>query len=505
MTPEERTAVLEQEWTDRQAQEAFENLEALRDTGVWPNGAPVWARQAAEAIGCSAGSTNIQLIGYERCARAFAEALRSHPSDRYLLNEAEREAVHEGLVFLEERDFPEAAKILRAILNRSSSTFRPDWASPPGHTIADIMKDRGLDTADLCRMTGLHPAAVPLLLDGQLCINERLASRLAEGLGTTTAFWLNREGNYRVALTRIDASYVPQGLAAECLTMLGEALDGPPKGQPNTLLAMTREVCQRVRQARSQLKIGVAALLWRDGQVLMHQRKGSHGAGTWSFPGGHLDPGETPKNTIRREVQEETGLIVPEDQFGPRTFTTDVFEVEGKRYITLYLEANCPASFGEPRVMEPTKCVEWRWVTPGEWPGELFLPIKNLLRDHPELLARQGAAPKPAPTTSSEFPRRICVDRMTPAELAIRDAMGAVEEAGCDVRLTYAVVLLGEAQERVADFVDGVRPLEMIPEDEGVVRLRTLLTEVTNRYKPQVWGSDGERNLWEAIERETSR
>lgn len=54
------------------------------------------------------------------------------------------------------------------------------------------------------------------------------------------------------------------------------------------------------------------------------------------------------------------------------------------------------------------------------------------------------------------IPRRICVDRMTPAELAIREAVLAVEAAGADPRLTDAVVLLHQARERVADFVDGV-------------------------------------------------
>jgi hypothetical protein len=45
---------------------------------------------------------------------------------------------------------------------------------------------------------------------------------------------------------------------------------------------------------------------------------------------------------------------------------------------------------------------------------------------------------------------------MVPAELAIREAMVAVEEMGCDTRLTDAVNLLHKAQDAVADFVDGV-------------------------------------------------
>ncbi len=57
---------------------------------------------------------------------------------------------------------------------------------------------------------------------------------------------------------------------------------------------------------------------------------------------------------------------------------------------------------------------------------------------------------------SNDIPRRSRLYEMTPAELAITEAMEKVEQAGCDVRLTKAVVLLGRARDRVADFVDGV-------------------------------------------------
>lgn len=55
------------------------------------------------------------------------------------------------------------------------------------------------------------------------------------------------------------------------------------------------------------------------------------------------------------------------------------------------------------------------------------------------------------------LPRRIFIDKMTPAELAIRNAVIEVEKMGADTRLTDAVVLLTKAQARVADFVDGVK------------------------------------------------
>lgn len=62
---------------------------------------------------------------------------------------------------------------------------------------------------------------------------------------------------------------------------------------------------------------------------------------------------------------------------------------------------------------------------------------------------------------TDSFPRRICMDEWTPAELAIHEAVQAVEEAGADVRLTRAVILLQRARESVADYVDGA------PRDEG--------------------------------------
>jgi hypothetical protein len=67
--------------------------------------------------------------------------------------------------------------------------------------------------------------------------------------------------------------------------------------------------------------------------------------------------------------------------------------------------------------------------------------------------------------TEWQIPRRNQLDRNTPAELAIREAMLAVEEAGCDVLLTDAVNLLSQAREKVADYVDRKIEKEPHPHD----------------------------------------
>jgi hypothetical protein len=60
----------------------------------------------------------------------------------------------------------------------------------------------------------------------------------------------------------------------------------------------------------------------------------------------------------------------------------------------------------------------------------------------------------------NEIPRRCYVERWVPAEQAISDAVQAVEVMGADVRLTEAVILLSEARDKVADYVDGTDGLK---------------------------------------------
>jgi HTH-type transcriptional regulator/antitoxin HigA len=69
--------------------------------------------------------------------------------------------------------------------------------SPPGDTIQDILQERGISRFKFGCMVKLSEKAVLGLFDGGLLIDNDLASRLSETLGSSVEFWENRERNYR--------------------------------------------------------------------------------------------------------------------------------------------------------------------------------------------------------------------------------------------------------------------------------------------------------------------
>ncbi len=125
-------------------------------------------------------------------------------------------------------------------------------------------------------------------------------------------------------------------------------------------------------------KVGVGVIVIKDGQVLLGKRKGAHGEGSWAFPGGHLEFGETPEDCAKREVMEEVGITIKNIQ--KVTYTNDIFPAEDKHYITCYVKADYES--GEVKVMEPEKCEKWEWLHWGAFPETLFLPVLNLLKEN---------------------------------------------------------------------------------------------------------------------------
>lgn len=75
--------------------------------------------------------------------------------------------------------------------------YNPDWVSPPGETISDMLDERGWRSTDFGKLMGMTQVEVAELLRGDMPISEALAERLAKEIGGTAAFWIKREEHYR--------------------------------------------------------------------------------------------------------------------------------------------------------------------------------------------------------------------------------------------------------------------------------------------------------------------
>lgn len=119
----------------------------------------------------------------------------------------------------------------------------------------------------------------------------------------------------------------------------------------------------------SDVGVGVAvAIVNPDGHVLLGRRKGAHGAGQWSFPGGWIDRADgSIKVTCIREVQEETGIVVSwrsASRIRRLIETSNDYASHDFRAITLfYVLSVSVQEAGAIKVVEPDKCEEWRWYS----------------------------------------------------------------------------------------------------------------------------------------------
>ena len=82
------------------------------------------------------------------------------------------------------------------------------------------------------------------------------------------------------------------------------------------------------KDKQSSLLLVVACVLVdADNRILLAQRpQGRQMAGLWEFPGGKLEPGETPEACIIRELEEELGIVVKPACLAPLTFASHAYE-----------------------------------------------------------------------------------------------------------------------------------------------------------------------------------
>ena len=82
--------------------------------------------------------------------------------------------------------------------------FAPDWVSPPGSTVADLIEERGWTQQELGRRLGFTTKHISLLINGNFPITANTALKLGRAFGSTMRFWMTREAQYRKALVRLN-------------------------------------------------------------------------------------------------------------------------------------------------------------------------------------------------------------------------------------------------------------------------------------------------------------
>jgi 8-oxo-dGTP diphosphatase len=113
----------------------------------------------------------------------------------------------------------------------------------------------------------------------------------------------------------------------------------------------------------SKKRIDVVGAVVIDQGLILCAQRGQHGslAGMWEFPGGKIEPGESPKEALRREIDEELGCVV---RVGERVETTSHEYDFGIVTLTTFY---CELVSGTPTLSEHAAV---RWLPPAEL-GEL--------------------------------------------------------------------------------------------------------------------------------------
>lgn len=83
-------------------------------------------------------------------------------------------------------------------------TYEPDYISPPGETLEDVLEARSMTQAELSDRTGLSRKTVNEIIKGKAPITQNTAISFERVFGIPARFWNNREQGYRHAIARLE-------------------------------------------------------------------------------------------------------------------------------------------------------------------------------------------------------------------------------------------------------------------------------------------------------------
>ena len=131
-----------------------------------------------------------------------------------------------------------------------------------------------------------------------------------------------------------------------------------------------------------QIGGGVGVILLKNGKILLGKRNDDpakadselHGEGTWTLPGGKIEYGESFEECAKREVSEETGIIVK----NTKVFCVNNDKNKYAHFISIGLISE--HFEGEPKIMEPDEIIEWKWFELNKLPIPMFFPSAKIIK-----------------------------------------------------------------------------------------------------------------------------
>jgi len=132
--------------------------------------------------------------------------------------------------------------------------------------------------------------------------------------------------------------------------------------------------------------VGFGVLIEQNGKILLGKRHEDpnkadsvfRAANVWTMPGGKLDYGEGFITGAKREVKEETGIDIKDEDLEVICVNEDMNE--HAHYITIGLVAK--KFSGEATVLEPEEITEWNWFSMDALPENIYFPSAKVLANY---------------------------------------------------------------------------------------------------------------------------